>query len=190
MKGHSSRWKPRTLVRGAPPFLRCENGRNRVEAPDFSRGSTTAFVVRKRLERKMGFRVFCVPALFAGKPWDSKQLPKSSPISSTPSPDATSSPHLPAPVFHDPLHHIKIFHGDCLEILTAIPSCFLLRKDTASRARCVVTVCPAATRPLWSAVACHRFWRIATALAPLHLRFNFAFLPFSRHSPLATRHCS
>ncbi len=27
---------------------------------------------------------------------------------------------LPAPVFHDPKHHIKIYHGDCLEILAAI----------------------------------------------------------------------
>ena len=28
---------------------------------------------------------------------------------------------LPAPVFHDPKHHIKIFQGDCLDILAAIP---------------------------------------------------------------------
>ncbi len=28
---------------------------------------------------------------------------------------------LPPPVFHDPKHHIKIFQGDCLEILPAIP---------------------------------------------------------------------
>jgi site-specific DNA-methyltransferase (adenine-specific) len=28
---------------------------------------------------------------------------------------------LPAPVFHDPKHGIKIYHGDCLEILPAIP---------------------------------------------------------------------
>src|SRR5260370_31478966 len=28
---------------------------------------------------------------------------------------------LPAPVFDDPKHHIKIFQGDCLEILAAIP---------------------------------------------------------------------
>ena len=28
---------------------------------------------------------------------------------------------LPVPVFHDPKHHIKIFSGDCLEILAAIP---------------------------------------------------------------------
>ena len=30
-------------------------------------------------------------------------------------------PALPAPVFHDPKHHIKIFQGDCLDILAAIP---------------------------------------------------------------------
>ena len=29
---------------------------------------------------------------------------------------------LPAPVFHDAKHHIKIFQGDCLDILAAIPS--------------------------------------------------------------------
>jgi site-specific DNA-methyltransferase (adenine-specific) len=29
---------------------------------------------------------------------------------------------LPAPVFHDPKHHIKIYQGDCLEILAAIPA--------------------------------------------------------------------
>ena len=28
---------------------------------------------------------------------------------------------LPKPVFHDPKHHIKIYQGDCLEILAAIP---------------------------------------------------------------------
>jgi site-specific DNA-methyltransferase (adenine-specific) len=28
---------------------------------------------------------------------------------------------LPAPVFHDAKHHIKIFQGDCLDILAAIP---------------------------------------------------------------------
>jgi site-specific DNA-methyltransferase (adenine-specific) len=28
---------------------------------------------------------------------------------------------LPAPVFHDPKHHIKIYQGDCLEILAGIP---------------------------------------------------------------------
>ncbi len=32
------------------------------------------------------------------------------------------SPHLPEPAFHDPRHHIKIFHGDCLDILAAIPA--------------------------------------------------------------------
>jgi tRNA1(Val) A37 N6-methylase TrmN6 len=28
---------------------------------------------------------------------------------------------LPAPVFHDPEDHLKIYQGDCLEILAAIP---------------------------------------------------------------------
>jgi len=29
---------------------------------------------------------------------------------------------LPQPVFHDAQHHIKIYQGDCLEILAAIPA--------------------------------------------------------------------
>jgi site-specific DNA-methyltransferase (adenine-specific) len=29
---------------------------------------------------------------------------------------------LPQPVFHDPKHHLKIYQGDCLEILAAIPA--------------------------------------------------------------------
>jgi site-specific DNA-methyltransferase (adenine-specific) len=37
-----------------------------------------------------------------------------------PSPSA-SAPPLPAPIFHDEKHHIKIYQGDCLEILAAIP---------------------------------------------------------------------
>ena len=32
------------------------------------------------------------------------------------------SPLLPDPAFHDPRHHIKIFHGDCLQILAALPA--------------------------------------------------------------------
>ena len=32
-----------------------------------------------------------------------------------------STPSLPEPAFHDPRHHIKIFLGDCLEILAAVP---------------------------------------------------------------------
>lgn len=32
-----------------------------------------------------------------------------------------SRPALPAPVFHDSARHIKIYQGDCLEILAAIP---------------------------------------------------------------------
>ena len=35
-------------------------------------------------------------------------------------PSAIDNP-LPAPVFHDPKHHIKVYQGDCLEILAAIP---------------------------------------------------------------------
>jgi site-specific DNA-methyltransferase (adenine-specific) len=35
--------------------------------------------------------------------------------------DSNADSHLPAPVFHDPKHHIKIFQGDCLEILAKIP---------------------------------------------------------------------
>jgi site-specific DNA-methyltransferase (adenine-specific) len=34
---------------------------------------------------------------------------------------STADSRLPAPVFHDPKHHIKIFQGDCLEILAKIP---------------------------------------------------------------------
>jgi site-specific DNA-methyltransferase (adenine-specific) len=35
--------------------------------------------------------------------------------------DSNADSHLPTPVFHDPKHHIKIFQGDCLEILARIP---------------------------------------------------------------------
>jgi DNA modification methylase len=31
------------------------------------------------------------------------------------------SKSLPAPAFDDPKHHIRIYQGDCLEILAAIP---------------------------------------------------------------------
>ena len=41
---------------------------------------------------------------------------------SSASPGKSAAPaRLPAPVFHDPKHHIKIYQGDCLEILAAIP---------------------------------------------------------------------
>jgi site-specific DNA-methyltransferase (adenine-specific) len=43
-------------------------------------------------------------------------LNKPSQIATTP-----ALPQLPAPVFHDLKHHIKIYQGDCLEILAAIP---------------------------------------------------------------------
>ncbi len=29
---------------------------------------------------------------------------------------------LPAPVFDDPKHHLRVYHGDCLEVLPAIPA--------------------------------------------------------------------
>ncbi len=32
------------------------------------------------------------------------------------------SPRLPAPAFSDPVHHITIYQGDCLEILAAMPA--------------------------------------------------------------------
>ncbi len=49
-------------------------------------------------------------------------VPKSTPILATPSSAGpTASPTLPTPVFHDAKHHIKIFQGDCLDILAAIP---------------------------------------------------------------------
>ncbi len=49
-------------------------------------------------------------------------MPKLSPLpkpSSAPSVSAT--PPLPAPVFRDDKHHIRIFQGDCLDILAALP---------------------------------------------------------------------
>jgi hypothetical protein len=33
----------------------------------------------------------------------------------------TADSRLPTPAFHDSKHHIKIYEGDCLEILAAIP---------------------------------------------------------------------
>jgi site-specific DNA-methyltransferase (adenine-specific) len=45
---------------------------------------------------------------------------KSSQLNPAP-PASTADSPLPAPVFHDPKHHIKIFQGDCLEILAKIP---------------------------------------------------------------------
>jgi len=38
------------------------------------------------------------------------------------SPSQSAHPSLPSPAFHDPRHHIKIFHGDCLDILAALPA--------------------------------------------------------------------
>jgi site-specific DNA-methyltransferase (adenine-specific) len=49
-------------------------------------------------------------------------VPKSTPNLAESSPERAASPALPAPVFHDAKHHIKIFQGDCLDILAAIPA--------------------------------------------------------------------
>jgi len=54
---------------------------------------------------------------------ESAIVPKLSPLpkpSSAPA-AATAPPHLPAPVFRDDKHHIRIFQGDCLDILAALP---------------------------------------------------------------------
>ncbi len=45
----------------------------------------------------------------------------SKPAPPTAGPETSAGSRLPPPVFHDPKHHIKIFQGDCLEILPAIP---------------------------------------------------------------------
>ena len=42
----------------------------------------------------------------------------SQPISNPPNGNA---PHLPTPAFDDPKHHVRIYQGDCLEILEKIP---------------------------------------------------------------------
>jgi len=39
-----------------------------------------------------------------------------------PNPEGAQPGFLPAPAYHDPKHHIKIYQGDCLEILAAIPA--------------------------------------------------------------------
>jgi site-specific DNA-methyltransferase (adenine-specific) len=44
----------------------------------------------------------------------------SKPVESAPRTNSSGG-DLPEAVFHDPRHHIKIFQGDCLEILPAIP---------------------------------------------------------------------
>ncbi len=49
-------------------------------------------------------------------------MPKfsSNPASTNGSPGAVKNP-LPAPAFDDPKHHLRIYQGDCLEILAALP---------------------------------------------------------------------
>jgi site-specific DNA-methyltransferase (adenine-specific) len=50
-------------------------------------------------------------------------VPKSTPhLAAPPIESEAPRPALPAPVFHDAKHHIKIFQGDCLDILAAIPA--------------------------------------------------------------------
>src|SRR4030042_402643 len=39
-----------------------------------------------------------------------------------PNPEGAQPGFLPKPAYHDPRHHIKIYQGDCLEILAAIPA--------------------------------------------------------------------
>ena len=51
----------------------------------------------------------------------SATVPKSSPISNPSSHDADAARSLPSPVFRDDKHHIRIYQGDCLDILAALP---------------------------------------------------------------------
>jgi site-specific DNA-methyltransferase (adenine-specific) len=44
----------------------------------------------------------------------------SKPIPNSPNGNATTA-HLPAPAFDDPKHHLRLYQGDCLDILSAIP---------------------------------------------------------------------
>jgi site-specific DNA-methyltransferase (adenine-specific) len=48
-------------------------------------------------------------------------LSKSVQLEPSPPPSAAAHPRLPAPVFDDPRHHIRIYQGDCLAILAALP---------------------------------------------------------------------
>jgi site-specific DNA-methyltransferase (adenine-specific) len=48
-------------------------------------------------------------------------MPPSSRITNSRASIPPDSPDLPAPVFDDPRHHIRIYQGDCLEILPALP---------------------------------------------------------------------
>src|SRR5258706_13908651 len=44
----------------------------------------------------------------------------SKPIPNSPNANATPA-HVPAPACDDPKHHLRLYQGDCLEILAAIP---------------------------------------------------------------------
>jgi hypothetical protein len=58
-------------------------------------------------------------------------VPKSTPNLAAPAIQAQATTHaaapaLPAPIFHDAKHHIKIFQGDCLDIVQRCPPTFSL----------------------------------------------------------------
>jgi site-specific DNA-methyltransferase (adenine-specific) len=77
----------------------------------------------------MGVSPFC---LLPGRPFRRHPLSSSPKFQqkilqtgqNSPAPDTrpACAGGLPKPVFHDPKHHIKIYQGDCLEILAAIPA--------------------------------------------------------------------
>jgi hypothetical protein len=48
------------------------------------------------------------------------RAPMSKPITN-PSTGSSAANNLPAPAFDDPKHHLRLYQGDCLEILAAIP---------------------------------------------------------------------
>ncbi len=57
--------------------------------------------------------------------FDSSSLYHSTPLDththSINDPDRSSMPSLPTPAFDDPKHHLRIYQGDCLDILAQIP---------------------------------------------------------------------
>jgi site-specific DNA-methyltransferase (adenine-specific) len=46
----------------------------------------------------------------------------SKPIITQPNGTPAATPHLPPPAFDSPAHHLRLYQGDCLEILAAIPA--------------------------------------------------------------------
>lgn len=51
--------------------------------------------------------------------------PRYAKAGASPSSQPRETPPLPPPAFHDPKHHLKIYQGDCLEILAAFPENFV-----------------------------------------------------------------